>query len=275
MALFAGAAASQELEIRFERASTVALDNPHDLHLSADGKLLFVSDGDNDRIAVLDALSLELVAGFGDDRLDGPHGIDLDDHDRLYVADAHNNRVVIYALNGAQATFAGELSGGLSKPKGVATGADGTVLVAGAWSRNIVVYRDGAAVNELRGLGTPLDLEQVPGGDVWYSDSSRNRLVRIGSDLGVKAQLGEDGALVGPHFIDVTADGDLVVSEKFGHRIRILMSDGRILATLGTGKPGAGEGELRMPEGVETAGEYLWVADSGNDRVVRYRVLKR
>ena len=43
-----------EPKVEFVKASDVALENPHDLKLSADGRLLFVSDVGNNRVAILD-----------------------------------------------------------------------------------------------------------------------------------------------------------------------------------------------------------------------------
>ena len=45
-------ASAAEIELEYIDASTVALDNPHDLKLSPDGKYLYVSDVGNNRIAV-------------------------------------------------------------------------------------------------------------------------------------------------------------------------------------------------------------------------------
>jgi hypothetical protein len=41
---------------------------------------------------------------------------------------------------------------------------------------------------------------------------------------------------------------------------------------LGHGRPGKGENRLRTPEGVEIRGSSLWLSDSGNDRIVKYRI---
>ena len=63
--LITSTAAAAELKLEFIAASSVSLDNPHDLKLSPDGKYLFVSDVGNDRVAILDPVTLEFVAEFG------------------------------------------------------------------------------------------------------------------------------------------------------------------------------------------------------------------
>ncbi len=54
-------ASAAEIEFEFIDASTVTLENPHDLKLSPDGKYLYVSDVGNNRIAVLDPNTLRFV----------------------------------------------------------------------------------------------------------------------------------------------------------------------------------------------------------------------
>jgi len=108
-----------ELSASFVAGSTVDLENPHDLKLSADGRHLFVSDVGNNRVAILDPETLELIAGFGADEQAGTHDVDVDSEGRLYVADTHNHRVAIYGLEDTEATLIGELKGGISKPEGV------------------------------------------------------------------------------------------------------------------------------------------------------------
>ena len=54
-------ASAAEIELEFIDASTVALENPHDLKLSPDGKYLYASDVENNRIAVLDPNTPQFV----------------------------------------------------------------------------------------------------------------------------------------------------------------------------------------------------------------------
>jgi hypothetical protein len=35
-----------------------------------------------------------------------------------------------------------------------------------------------------------------------------------------------------------------------------------------------GEGVFHTPEGVESEGDILWLSDSGNDRIVKYRIVR-
>ena len=119
VSLSSTALSAQPLQAIFEQESRVALINPHDLKLSPDGQYLMVSDVGNNRVAMLDPDSLELVGHFGADHQAGTHDIDFDKNGLAYVADTHNNRVTIYRMQNMQAVLIGELSESIRGPEGV------------------------------------------------------------------------------------------------------------------------------------------------------------
>lgn len=265
-------AASAAFEATFIAASDVDLGNPHDIKLSPDGRHLFVSDVDNDRVVVLDADTLALVDAFGADHQNGTHDVDFDAQGRLYVADTHNHRVGIYRLDGTRGALVGELKGKLSKPEGVLVHPNGRVYVTGAGSGNIVAFAGDKAVAQAGGLSAPHDIELAPNGDLWIADAGNDRLVRMTPELEVVALLDDRGyAFAGPRYLDVLADGTLIVADKYAHSVKVIAPDGRLVATLGDGRAGRGPAKFRTPEGVEVRGDTLWIADSGNDRIVKYR----
>ena len=262
---------------RFELlgASSVALSNPHDVKLSADGRLLYVADVGNDRIAVLDPDTLELVGQFGGDILDGVHDIDVAADGRAYVADTHNGRVAVFTLRDTQADFRSELNERLSGPEGVLAHPNGLLYVAGAWSNNVVAFRGEAVVHELRGLSAPHDLELADDGRIWLADAGNNRILLLNEALEIEHELsGAPYHFDGVRYLDVWPDGTLVAADKYSHSVKFIDADGRLVATLGTGKAGLGAGVFRTPEGVDSAADRLWLSDSGNNRVVVYRVMR-
>lgn len=274
--LAAAAAAAAEPELEFVAAGDAVLANPHDLKLSPDGRYLFVADVGHDRIAVLDPETLALVSAFGADELAGPHDIDFDGAGRAYVADTHNNRVTIYEMDGTEATLLGELSGGMRGPEGVLAHPNGRVYVAGAWSANAVAYQDGAVVAELGGLSAPHDLERAPGGGIWLADAGHDRMLLLSEDLEIERELaGAPYDFDGVRYQDVLPDGTLIAADKNNHQVKVIAPDGALLAVLGAGRPGKGPRRFRTPEGIEVGGDTLWVADSGNDRIVKYRITGR
>ena len=271
-------AASQTIaDWRFELlgASNTSLSNPHDVKLSQDGSVLFVSDVGSGRVVGLDADTLELVDAFGADVLSGTHDVDLDESGRMYVADTHNSRVAIFAMQGTRGKLVGSLSERLSGPEGVLVHPNGMIYVAGAWSNNVVAFRDGEVVHELSGLSAPHDLEVAPDGRLWLADAGNDRILLLNESLEIVSELsGSPFHFDGVRYLDVMPDGTLIAADKNSHRVKIIDPSGQIIATLGTGRPGKGEGVFRTPEGVESKGDVLWFSDSGNDRVVKYRIIR-
>ena len=269
----ATAGQAADLRLTFIGASTAPLGNPHDLKLSPDGKYLFVSDVDNDRVAILDPETLEWVAEFGADHQSGTHDVDFDRDGRVYVADTHNNRVTIYEVNGTDARLVGEVGERIRGPEGVLLHPNGRLYVAGAWSGNVVAYLDGEVVAELGGLSSPHDLELAQGGDIWLADAGNSRLLLLSPDLEIKKELGRSQYdFNGVRYLDLTDDGMIIAADKNNHQVKFIAADGSLVHVMGDGKAGMGVNRFRTPEGVELRGSELWLSDSGNDRVVKYRL---
>ncbi|GAB4353183.1 MAG: hypothetical protein Kow006_18260 [Gammaproteobacteria bacterium] len=271
-----GIGLAESVVLQFVAASSAPLENPHDLKLSPDGRHLLVSDVGNNRVAVLDPETLDLLAAFGADHQSGTHDVDFDAEGRLYVADTHNNRVAIYTMDGLQATLVGELRKKIRGPEGVLAHTNGRIYVAGAWSGNVVVYRDGEVAGELTGLSAPHDLEETPEGDIWLADAGNDRMLLLTPDLKIKRELkGDPYHFNGVRYQDLLPDGTLIAADKYSHSIKIISPAGELLAVIGTGRPGFGPGQFTTPEGVEVQGDSVWLSDSGNDRVVKYRLIRQ
>ena len=263
-----------DISATFVHAGPADLSNPHDLKLSMDGRYLYVSDLGNNRIAILEPDSLKVVGSFGSDHQAGTHDIDIDSTGHAYIADTHNNRVIIYRLNAMQAELIGELSERIRGPEGVLKHPNGRIYVAGAWSNNVVAYENGEVVAELDGLSGPHDLElAVDGKSIWLADAGNDRVLLLSPDLKVKRELSRDTyRFNGVRYMDTLADGTLVTADKNNHQIKVILPNGDMPLVLGDGSPGRGPGKFATPEGVEVRGMDLWLSDSGNNRIVRYRL---
>lgn len=265
-------AVADGVTVEFLDASSVALSNPHDLRLSPDGKLLMVSDLGNNRVTVLDPETLEYVGAFGEDHQSGTHDIDFDAAGRAYVADTHNNRVTIYEMDGTEAELVGELARDIRGPEGVLAHPNGNIYVAGAWSGNLVVYRDGEKVDEMTGLSSPHDVALAPDDNIWLADAGNDRMLLLTPDLDVLSEWrGSPYDFNGVRYQDVLPDGTVIAADKNSHSIKFISADGELLHVLGDGRPAKGPGKFITPEGVEVRDDILWLSDSGNDRVVKYR----
>ena len=70
-------------------------------------------------------------------------------------------------------------------------------------------------------------------------------------------------------------EGTLIVADKNTHSVKIIGPDGALLHVNGTGRAGKGPGRFATPEGAELRGDTLWNFDSGNDRIVKYRITRQ
>lgn len=273
VSFFCQAVSAQSLGAVFERESNVELNNPHDLKLSPDGQYLMVSDVGNNRVAIFDPDSLEMVGQFGADHQAGSHDIDFDKNGLAYVADTHNNRVAIYRMQNKEAALIGELSESVRGPEGVLAHPNGLVYVAGAWSDNVVAFDKGEKVKELTGLSSPHDLELAANGDLWLADAGNDRILLLSQELVVKDELSrEKYNFRGVRYLDTMEDGTLIAADKYTHSVKFIGADGTLRLQIGSGKASRGDYEFKTPEGVEVLGDLVWISDSGNNRIVRYLI---
>ena len=129
----------------------------------------------------------------------------------------------------------------------------------------------------VRSVGAVAD---VPGGGVDAADTANNRIQAFDAAGNVVAAWGIAGRGAGyvtrPGGIAFAPDGGVAVADTFDHRIALFAADGTFAGLRGQVSPftgyatqGANPGQFSLPEGVAyDAAANLWVADTGNDRVV-------
>ncbi|MDX1487552.1 MAG: NHL repeat-containing protein [Acidiferrobacterales bacterium] len=266
-------ASADSLSFELVAASAETYAKPHDIVLSPNGKLLYVADNDNDRIAVLDAQTLKELGIFAKGEVSAPHDVVFDAQGRLLVADTGNSRIAIYEVDGARGRLVGSLQGRIRRPEGVAVHKDGRVFATGAASDNLVVYRDGKITGEVDGFAAPHDVEIDLSGNIWVADAANDRMVRLNDNLEItKILAGSTYDFNGPRYMDFDVTGRMYVADKYTHSIKVIAPNGDLISVLGKAVSGKGEGVFNQPEGVEIRDNDIWFSDTYNDRVVRYRI---
>lgn len=76
-----------------------------------------------------------------------------------------------------------------------------------------------------------------------------------------------EGQFNKPTDIDVCSDGDILVVDSGNHRIQKLRSDGKWLATFGSGDPGSNNSSLDDPRELAMDDDHLYVVDHNNRRI--------
>ena len=212
-----------------------------------------------------------------------PVGLSVHPDGRVFIADTHYARVMIYDRDGELLDSFGESGTGpgqLTLPTDVAFDAQGYIYVSQyheadritKWSPQLA-YVGALGVEPINGepLRRPsaivVDDEQT----LWVADACNHRLIRFSLDGEVLSWFGEFGKEPGqlryPYDLCVTPEGTLLVCEYEGNRLQWFDKQGQSLRTWGVS--GRGLGELNAPWGVTLGprGHYVFVLDSLNSRV--------
>ncbi len=287
-------------------ASLTTLDSPRDVVVDPASGKVFVSDGNNHRVlryasmaSLLNGAPAEVTfgqsddtgfapnngAGFGNASQTGlalPSGLSIDSSGRLWVADAGNNRVVMYA-----------------------NAADPALNLFSLPPANLVFgqndFDSSTASPGFDRMSAPLDVFVDAGGDLWVAEAGNNRVLRFrnastnvngananqvfGQPTIVGTASGSGaGELNGPAGVTLDASGTLWVSDTGNQRVTGFVGAGTQAGNGGTDASvvlgqanfmtttsGIGDSKLSNPTGLQVdAFGALWVVDSGNNRVLRF-----
>jgi DNA-binding beta-propeller fold protein YncE len=211
-----------------------------------------------------------------------PVGVKVHPDGRVFVADTHYHRVLVFDADGRQlASFGSEGlgDGQFQLPTDVAFDAAGRVYVS-EYHGNDRISQWSAALEFLQHFGVePIDGKRLarPTGlavddeqTLWTADACNHRVVRFSLDGQVLSTFGgygrEPGEMRYPYDLDLAPDGSILVCEYEGNRLQWFSREGRSLRTWGS--PGRKPGELFAPWGaVYGPNGRVYVCDSLNERV--------
>lgn len=211
-----------------------------------------------------------------------PVGLSIMPDQRLFVADTHYHRVLVYDRDGTLLDEFGRHGNGPGEfqlPTDVARDDQGNYYVSEyhdndritKWSKDLEFLQ---AIGEepiegerlSRPAGIAVDDEQT----LWLADACNHRIIRFSLDGEVLKVFGSFGSAAGqlryPYDIDVSPDGMILVCEFEGSRLQWFTKEGESVATWG--RPGRGAGELFAPWGAAYGpGGRVYVVDSLNSRI--------
>ena len=269
LVLWAGAAVAEPALIA---ESDRSFSEPHDLVVSADGKHLYVADVGNDVIKVLDAKTLETIGTLGAGELSAPHDVAIDADGTLIVADSGNDRIVALSPDGGDVVQLAGWRDGLGSPEGAAVASGGWIYLANASQHTVMLMWAGTVIGRAGGFGDgpnqyirPHDVEIGPGGRVYVADPGNHRIQVLSPQLSPLETIGGSPYDFNePKYIALDTRGWLYVADEYNDRIVVMDERRRIVETFGAGM-------LDRPEGIEVIGNFIWVADTHNDRILLFR----
>lgn len=211
-----------------------------------------------------------------------PTGVGVDAAGRIYAADTHYARILIFRPDGSLERMVGAYGDGPGEfrlPTDVEISPAGTIYVSEYGGNDRVSIFDagwnfqgsfGGADAGPGSMVRPQALRCDPDGSLWVADSCNHRVCHFtaaGEFLGAFGSIGaEPGQLRFPYGIDLLPDGTLIVCEYGNNRVQRFARDGRSLGVWGGA--GRGPGALAYPWTVVAGprGEMM-IVDSGNNRI--------
>jgi sugar lactone lactonase YvrE len=234
----------------------VSLKRPQGVSVDASGARLFIPDNQNHRVLVVEASTFKVIGqagsfGRGPGQFQYPYDTALDARGQLYVGDNINGRVNVFA--------------------------GGSLDLLGTFGGN--GYRVGR-FSIVRAVATN---QSDPAGGVWVADTANNRIQRMSAEGAVVSSWGVAGRSAGyysrPRGVAFRPDGGIEVADTFAHRVSVTEPDGTVTGVFGRisklngyAAPGSDtSNQLLVPSAVtyDTLGGS-WVADTFNDRLVRF-----
>ena len=202
----------------------------------------------------------------------GPGGVYVtDQQDRVLVFDNQGGFIKRFGGSGGAA-------GNLSRPAGIAAGADGNVYVADQGNDRVQRFSStGEALSAWGSTGaaqgqfdSPIDVAVGRAGSVYVVDASNQRIQRFSAIGGFEGTWGAPGEAPGqfsfPSGIATDPDGNVYVADSSNHRIQKFDPDGGLITIWGG--EGVGDGQFEGPRDVAVDGAgNVFVVDLGNNRI--------
>lgn len=216
-----------------------------------------------------------------------PVGLTIHPDGRVFVADTHYHRVIVYDRDGKElARFGGVQGNGdgeFQLPTDVTFDKDGFIYVSEYNGNDRITrwtpdykFHSTVAIGDIAGkpLARPaaifVDDEQT----LWVADACNHRILRFTLDGQLLTQFGqmgtEPGQLRYPYDLDIR-DGILLICEYGNSRLQWFDKSGKSLGVWG--QPGRAIGELYSPWGAAYGfDDVVYALDSQNNRV---QIIKR
>jgi DNA-binding beta-propeller fold protein YncE len=211
-----------------------------------------------------------------------PTGLGVGPDGRIYAADTHYARVVVFepegTLVGAFGSW-GDGPGQFRLPTDVAVDRAGFIYVSEYGGNDRIskfapdhtyLFSFGRRDQRHERTERPQSLVIARDDSLWVADSCNHRILHFDLDGNWLGEFGRIGSGVGelrfPYGIDELPDGTLVVCEYGNNRVQRFSPDGTSLGVFG--RAGRRTGELAYPwAAVCGGGQRLYIVDSGNNRV--------
>ena len=233
-------------------------DNPRGIAVNEKIQQVFVADRDNSRIQVF-TFGGEFKSEFGKSNLKNPYGISVTT-EHVFITDTFHHSVFKFTSSPlfelvSRAGGRGSSDGLLNRPHGLSVDTCGDVYIAEYWNYRVSVFT--INLNFIRYIGKdtlvyPKDVKLTQSAVVVLDCSAQciHFFSRDGILLNSCVTQGYQQHCVvhEPYFFCIDDSGNIIISDKQNHSIKILSHSGELMQRLG--EKGNGKGQLTNPKGV-------------------------
>ena len=215
------------------------------------------------------------VLSFGEQILEGPWGIAVNEQDEIAVSDVGNHKIHLFKSDATHIkSFGGHGTqpGEFTRPAGIAFHVDNIIVAEQSNNRVQEVSKQGEYLSHFGEKGSldhelnrPCGLSIDSDGNILVADHD-NKLIKIFSAGGqFLSTIGKEGSFTNP-FHCIQYDNYLIVSDGEDHCVKLFDRKGNFLDKYG--KMGNADGEFNKPDclSMDKAG-HLMVCDSFNHRI--------
>jgi DNA-binding beta-propeller fold protein YncE len=265
-------------------------NNPSGLDYDKVKNEMLIADTGNDRIVRLarDGRFVAQHGGFGlsfgdrseerEDSLDDPYDVAVGGFSNFYISDHNNERVCIFD---SYRSYRGNLyprdddrRNRLSRPRGIKVDSENNIwVVEGRADRVLKISPSGDKLFEVGGFGwssqqlkdpTQIDIS-ASGGEIYIADRGKGRIA-VFDRLGAFITEIRDH-LKSPCGVAIDEDGLVLVCDDQTNELGLYTPQGIRLSFLNS----CGEGTVfRRPADIAVTGSEIFMADSGNHRVLTF-----
>jgi PKD repeat protein len=159
-----------------------------------------------------------------------PSGIAIDASGDLFIADANDNRVLLYTPNGSGGYTQSVVDdAGLAQPTGVAVDASGDLFITDTNHGRVVVDKPSGSggytqsVVDDTGLSSPQGVAVNASGDVFIADTGSSRVLvdKPNGSGGYTQSVVDDTGLYSPQGVAVNASGDVFIADTDHSRVLV------------------------------------------------------
>ena len=215
------------------------------------------------------------VLSFGEQILEEPWGVAVNEQDEIAVSDGGNNKIHLFKSDGTHIRSFGAVGaqhGQLYFPSGTAYIGDNIIVAEQGNHRVQVLSRQGGYLRHFGGEGSldhqldsPTGLSIDSDGNIIVADRENTLIKIFSADGQFLNKLGTEGSFTEP-FHCIQHDNYLIVSDSGDHSVKLFTRKGNFLYKFG--KKGNGDGEFKEPRCLflNKAG-HLMVCDCDNHRI--------